>query len=401
MPNDCVVNVTQAHVSEGPQSPSASLPREGKEVRDVNQPEDEQLSPPQFRTHQMERKTIYHILGWKEAGKRPEWASITYLNFTTKVHWAQGDSLAVKEGVLYHWWELTKLGKVTWQLVLPKGLSTNVLKQLYDSPVGGHLGVCKTLAKVSERFYWIHCHCDIEEWCRRCNLFDTRKGPRVKQRSPVQLYNVGEPMECVAIDVLGPQPETDQGNKYILVAMDYFSKWPEAYALPNQEVVTVADVLVSQFFSWFGVPGELHSDQGQNFESSVFQEVRTLLRTHKTRTMALHPKSNGMVERYNRTIEAQLTTFVQDHQRDWDRHLPLLLMSYCSAVHETTKFTLAMLMFVRELHVPLDLLIGCPQEEPEDRGYPEYVERLRESVETVHNFARVHQQAGTLRMKRR
>ena len=128
MPNDCVVNVTQAHVSEGPQSPSASLPREGKEVRDVDQPEDEQLSPPQFRTHQMERKTIYHILGWKEAGKRPEWASITYLNFTTKVHWAQGDSLAVKEGVLYHWWELPKPGKVTWQLVLPKGLGTNVLK---------------------------------------------------------------------------------------------------------------------------------------------------------------------------------------------------------------------------------------------------------------------------------
>ena len=108
-----------------------------------------------------------------------------------------------------------------------------------------------------------------------------------------------------------------------------------------------------------------------------------------------------MVERYNRTIEAQLATFDQDHQRDWDRHLPLLLMSYRSAVHETTKFTPAMLMFGRELRVPLDLLIGRPQEEPEDRGYPEYVERLTESVQTVHNFARVHQQESSLRMKRR
>ena len=69
-------------------------------------------------------------------------------------------------------------------------------------------------------------------------------------------------------------------------------------------------------------------------------------------------------------------------------------------MHETTKFTLAMLMFGRKLHIPLDLLIGCPQEEPEDRGYPEY-KRFRESVETVHNFACVHQQEGSLRMKRR
>ena len=107
-----------------------------------------------------------------------------------------------------------------------------------------------------------------------------------------------------------------------------------------------------------------------------------------------------MVERSNRTIEAQLATFFQDHQRDWDRHLPLLLIYYRLAVHETTKFTPVMLMFGRELRVPLDLLIGHPQEEPEDRGYPEYVERSKESLETVHNFARVHQQEGSLRMKR-
>ena len=208
-------------------------------------------------------------------------------------------------------------------------------------------------------------------------------------------------MKRVAIDVLGPLPETESGNKYILIAMDYFSKWPEAYALPNQEAVTVANVLVSQFFSRFGVPAELHSDQGRNFESHVFQEVCTLLGIHKTRTTALHPQSDGMVERYNRTLENQLAAFVQDHQKDWDLHLPLLLMSYRSAVHETTKFTPAMLMFGRELRVPLDLLLGQPQADLEKQSYLEYTERLRASIATVHDFARDHQQAGSQRMKGR
>ena len=72
-----------------------------------------------------------------------------------------------------------------------------------------------------------------------------------------------------------------------------------------------------------------------------------------------------MVERYNRTLENQLATFVEDHQRDWELHLPLLVMSYRSAVHETTRLTSAMLMFRRELRVPLDLLIGRPREESE------------------------------------
>ena len=73
-----------------------------------------------------------------------------------------------------------------------------------------------------------------------------------------------------------------------------------------------------------------------------------------------------MVERYNRTLENQLGTFVQDHQKDWDLHLPLLLMSYRSAVHETTKLAPAMLMFGRELRVPLDLLLARPQADIEE-----------------------------------
>ncbi len=78
----------------------------------------------------------------------------------------------------------------------------------------------------------------------------------------MQLYQVGAPMERVAVDIAGPLPATTAGNLYICVVMDYFTKWPEAYALPNHEATTVAEVLVEQFFTRFGVPGELHSDQG-------------------------------------------------------------------------------------------------------------------------------------------
>lgn len=78
--------------------------------------------------------------------------------------------------------------------------------------------------------------------------------------------SVGGAMEHVSVDILGPLPLSDQGNGYILVAMDYFMKWPEAYAVPDQSTATTTRVFVDEFFCYFGVPEELHSEQGRNFE---------------------------------------------------------------------------------------------------------------------------------------
>ena len=77
-------------------------------------------------------------------------------------------------------------------------------------------------------------------------------------------------MERVAVDVVGPLPRSNRGNRYVLTAIDYFSKWPEAYAIPDQEAETVADALLEGMLSRFGVPETLHSDQGRTFESRVF-----------------------------------------------------------------------------------------------------------------------------------
>jgi len=140
-------------------------------------------------------------------------------------------------------------------------------------------------------------------------------------------YNVGAPFERVAVDIAGPFPESDRGNRYVLVAMDYFTKWPEVYAIPNQDASTVPDVLVNNFFCRFGVPMEVHSDQGRNFESRLVREILEQLGVRKTRTTPLHPQSDGMAERYVKTIEEHLRKVVSRHQRDWDERLPLFLLA--------------------------------------------------------------------------
>ena len=163
--------------------------------------------------------------------------------------------------------------------------------------------------------------------------------------------------------MLGPLPESESGNKYVLVVADYFSKWTGAFPMTNQEATTVAEILVREVVSRFEVPLCLHSDQGQNFESTVFSEMCRLLGVKKTHTTPLHPQSDGMVEMFNLTLKAQLSKFVDQNQRDWDEHIPLLLMAYHTAVHDTTGVTPAKVMMGRDYQLIflLDDLQACLQ----------------------------------------
>ncbi|CAI5653079.1 unnamed protein product [Oreochromis niloticus] len=190
------------------------------------------------------------------------------------------------------------------------------------------------------------------------------------------------PIDHEAAEVgAGGRRNVGSGNRYVLVAMDYFTKWPEAYVVPDQSATTTAEKLVEEMFTRFGVPAELHSDQGRNFELKVFGEICRRLGVEKTRTTPLHPQSDGLVERFNRTLATQLAILTSRHQRDWDRHLPLVLWSYRTAVQESSQCTPAALMFGRELRTPVDLVFGSPPQ-PEIDGGPEmdYYRRLREVV---------------------
>ena len=140
--------------------------------------------------------------------------------------WTQRQYLVLKNGIVYRQWEDVPgkgLNKRL-QLVLPKEMAAEVLAKLHNSSTAGHLGVKKTQEKVQSRFYWVGQRHDVAEWCKACPVCASRKsGPR-KQRAPMQLELAGHPMEWIAMDILGPLPLTECGNKYILVIGDYFTK---------------------------------------------------------------------------------------------------------------------------------------------------------------------------------
>ena len=113
-------------------------------------------------------------------------------------------------------------------------------------------------------------------------------------------------MERWGIDLTGPHPQSSGGHKYILTAIDYFTRWAEAFPLHNQEATTVAKVLVNNVFARYGLPMQLISDQGPNFESNLFQEMCTWMGVDKLRTTPYKPSTNGLIERFHRTLNSML-----------------------------------------------------------------------------------------------
>jgi hypothetical protein len=372
---------------------------EAKQVRAIATVAADGWDPVALRKEQLDDPDVGPILQEVETGQRPEWKDIADRSPTYKGYWAQWKSLAVMDGVLERHWESANGQSKIGQGVLPRSRVGDVLTELHSGPSGGHLGVNKTLDKVRRRYYWLQAKSHVENWCRRCDTCADSRGPRTRNLGRMRQYNVGAPFERITIDIAGPFPRSDQGNRYLLITMEYFTKWPEAYAIHNQEAATVAEALVTNFFCRFGVPRELHSDQGRNFESRLMQELLERLGVNKTRTTPLHPQSDGMVERYIKTIEEHLRKVVASHQKDWDARLPIFLLAYRASTHDTKGLTSANLVFGRELRLPSDLLFGAPpdKEQPTIDHAADLVDRLH----NIHNYARKHLRLVSDRMKTR
>ena len=356
------------------------------------------LSKDKIRQAQLDDPVLSKVIAWKQQNVRPKWADMSAEGANLKTYWAQWETLKLDDGLLYRELHVTGRKKRN-QIAVPESMRQVVLETLHNAVTAGHLGVRRTLAGVRARFFWPLMRQFVQSWCEKCDVCAARKFSTKKRKAPMQKYQMGMPMERVALDISGPWPVSRNGNKYILVATDHFTKWSEAWAIPDQEAQTVAKTFVNQFVTRFGAPMMIHTDQGKNFESKLFKSMCKLLGVKKTRTSAYFPQANGQVERLNKTLSTMIASYVAENQHIWDENLAALMMAYRATPQESTGHTPNELMFGREVYMPVDVQVGSPETDvPKDES--SYVEELRVHLENVYDLARENLGASAVKQKR-
>lgn len=152
---------------------------------------------------------ITPIRTWMEASKeQPSWATVSPHSPASKTYWSQWKRLYIRDGILARRFYCLDDIHFYPQVVLPRALQPDVMRQLHEGPVGGHFGVERTVARLQTRFYWYQMRKDVTHWCRTCISCASKARPLKMLRAPMGTVRVGDPMERVALDIMGPLNET-------------------------------------------------------------------------------------------------------------------------------------------------------------------------------------------------
>ncbi|GJZ59293.1 reverse transcriptase domain-containing protein [Tanacetum coccineum] len=232
-----------------------------------------------------------------------------------------------------------------------KGMSSQQKKKFFKD---GHHGANYTAKKVFDSgFYWPAIYRDAHDMVKSCDSCQHQGKISQKDKMPQNAIQVCEIFDVWGIDFMGPFPSS-RGNKYILVAVDYFSKWVEAKALPTNDARVVVKILKS-LFARFGTPRVIISDRGTHFCNNQFAKV--ILKygvTHRLST-AYHPQMSGQVEVSNHGLKRILERTIGENRASWSDKLDDALRAFRTAFKTPIGCTPYKLMYGKACHLPIEL----------------------------------------------
>lgn len=255
--------------------------------------------------------------------------------------------------------------------------------------MAGHLGIRKTKARVLEEYWWPLINRDVTEYVKTCHTCQLIGKPNQRPRSvPLKPTPVmEEPFSEIMIDIVGPLSKTTNGFSYILTIMDMATRFPEAVCLRTCTAKAVTQALL-KFFTQFGLPLRIKSDQGSHFTANIIRQALEQLGIEQVFGCAYRPQTQGAIERFHQTLKSMIKTYIYAHEKDWDVGIPFLLFAARDSVQESLGFTPFELVFGHQVRGPLRLIKDRCFNDRVKEDILVYVvkmkERLRNAVQMAH-----------------
>ena len=355
----------------------------------------EKIGDMKILEYQEEDEVMKKVKKWITTGQWPTKPEKQTLSNEEKAYAALEGQLHVNEQGIIERRDPLGLKVNTNRPCIPDRLKAPLLLQSHQE--GGHRGGINTYEQFIRRFYFPGAASEamlVVKLCHQCQ----KNQPKPKgQHNTLASTPVGDAFCKWSIDFVGPLPTSRYGHSYILTAKDCFTRWVEAFPTENMTAQTVARTLEKEIFSRYGIPEQIHSDQGTQFTSQLMQEVYKELGILGTTTPAYNPKSNP-VERTHRDLGKLLRGCVEDHPQDWEDFLPGCLLAMRTARNQGTGFSPFAMVYGREAALPLDLLYGQPY--LKQQAVIPYVNKLRARLNVVFKLAREQQNLAIQRSRR-
>ena len=312
----------------------------------------------------------------------------------------------IKDDILMRKWSPTacdnnEKGETVYQIVVPTVHRREVLELAHDLPVSGHLGVRKTYNRVLQHFFWPGLKRDVAKWCKECHT--CQLGGKPNQNIPqAPLHPIpafGEPFSHIIIDCVGPLPKTKSQNEYLLTIMCSSTRFPEAIPLRSIKTNTILRALI-KFFTLFGLPKSIQSDQGTNFMAHAFQQVMNQLGIKQYKSSAYHPESQGALERFHQTLKTMIKMYCIENSKDWNEGVHLLIFAVRESVQESLGFSPFELVFGHAVRGPLLLLKEkWLDEDPEKISVLKYVATFKDRLFRAGQIAKRNLQESQSKIK--
>ncbi|KAE8952803.1 hypothetical protein PR003_g34235, partial [Phytophthora rubi] len=221
---------------------------------------------------------------------------------------------------------------------------------MHGSVWAGHLRGPHTYGRVAQLYWWPNLQREVQKWARGCQECGSRKARPREVVPPLRSIRGGDVGDRWALDVAGPFPVADGGERYVVAALEYVTRYAVARCVTQHTADKVATFLMEDFVLRFGVFRELLTDGAPELAGVVLEKLVDMLQARQVSPVPYRPQMVGLVERFHRSWKDCVATYMSDErQNDWNLWVKFAVYAYNSANHSTVALTPNELMMGRRL----------------------------------------------------